>query len=226
MLDFSKTFEKYEALVAQVDKIFSAVQESHNDCVSCKIHCCDCCYAVFDLTLIESAYVNYHFNKLLTRKGRRPILRRADKADRKYYQIKGKLKKMYIDQGKTPDEVLFQLAQERVPCPLLNDQDLCDLYARRPITCRVYGIPTSIDGKSHICEISGFKEGTAYPTVNLDHINDRLFELSKNLLEEIGSKNAKMHMSLVPVSASLMATYDEEYFGMKSRRDPDAQIIA
>jgi hypothetical protein len=69
-LDSSKTFEKYEALVAQVDKIFAAVQESHQDCVSCKVHCCDCCYAVFDLTLIESVYVNHHFNRSLTRKER------------------------------------------------------------------------------------------------------------------------------------------------------------
>ncbi len=224
-IDFSRTFEKYEALVAQADQIFAAVQDSHRDCVRCKMHCCDCCYAVFDVTLIESVYVNYHFNKLLTRKERRPVLRRAEKADRKYYQIKQRLKRMYIDQGKTSDEVLFHLAQERVPCPFLNDHDLCDLYARRPITCRVYGIPTSIGGKTHICEQAGFKKGTAYPTVNLDHMNDRLFQLSKELLQEVGSKNLKMHMSLVPVSAALMTAYDEAYFGTESRSDPDAKVV-
>jgi len=221
-LDFSRTFEKYETLVAQADQIFAAVQDRHTNCVRCKMHCCDCCYAVFDVTLIESVYVNYHFNKSLTRKERRPILRRAEKADRKYYQIKQKLKRMYIDQGKPPEDVLFHLAQERVACPFLNDHDLCDLYTQRPITCRVYGIPTSIAGKTHICEKAGFKEGTAYPTVNLDHMNDRLFQLSKELLHEVGSDNLKMHMSLVPVSAALMTTYDEAYFGMKSRSDPDA----
>ena len=226
MLDFSKTFEKYEALVSEVDKIFKAVQDAHKDCVRCEIHCCDCCYAVFDVTLIESVYINHHYNRLLTRKARRPILRRAEKRDRQYYQIKKKLQKMYIAQGKPPEEVLDHLALERVACPLLNDEKLCDLYDQRPITCRVYGIPTSIGGKSHICGTSGFKEGTAYPTVNLDSLNDRLFELSKDLLQEIGSKNLKMHMSLVPVSTALMSTYDEEYFGIKRREDPDAQIIA
>ncbi len=214
MLDFSKTFEKYEALVSEADKIFEAMQERHGDCVRCEVHCCDCCYAVFDLTLVESVYVNYHFNKSLPRKERRPIIRRAEKADRKYYQIKQKLQKMYIDRGKPPEEVFSQLAQERVQCPLLNDQDLCDLYARRPITCRVYGIPTSIGGTAHICAKAGFKEGTAYPTVNLDNMNDRLFELSKELLDEIGSKKLKMHMGLVPVSVALMTDYDEQYFGV------------
>jgi len=211
MLDFSKTFAEYEALVSEVDKIFKAVEEAEKGCVRCEIHCCDCCYAVFDLTLIEAVYVNYHFNRSLARKDRRPIMRRAQKADRKYYQIKQKLQKMYIDKGKPPEEVFHQLSQERVQCPLLNDEKVCDLYVRRPITCRVYGIPTSIGGMAHICGKSGFKKGTAYPTVNLDTMNDRLFELSEELLKEIGSIRSRLHMGLVPLSAALMTDYDEKY---------------
>jgi hypothetical protein len=212
MLDFTETFLRYEALVSEVDKIFSAMQEAHKDCVRCETYCCDCCYAVFDVTLIESVYINYHFNRSLNRKERRPIVRRAEKADRQYYQIKRKLQKMYIQQGKPPEEVFSRLAEERVACPLLNDEKLCGLYARRPITCRVYGIPTSIGGVPHICKESGFKEGAAYPTVNLDNMNDRLIQLSKELLEEIGSEQLKMQMSLVPVSSALMTTYDAEHF--------------
>jgi Fe-S-cluster containining protein len=214
-LDFSKTFAKYESLVSDVDKIFTSMQDAHSDCVCCETRCADCCHAVFDITLIEAVYINHHFNASLSRKERRPITRRAEKADRKYYQIKRKLQKMYVDEGKPSEEVLAQLALERVRCPLLNDDNLCDLYAKRPITCRVYGIPTSIGGQAHICEKAAFKEGTAYPAVNLDKMNDRLFELSKELLQEVGSKNPKRHMSLVPPSGALMITYDEEYLGIK-----------
>jgi len=46
-------------------------------------------------------------------------------------------------------------------------------------------------------------------------MNDRLFELSRQLLEEIGSENAKMHMSLVPPSVALITEYNEDYFGVK-----------
>ena len=212
MLSFSKTFSRYETLVSEVDKIFNAMQEAHKDCVRCKTYCSDCCYAVFDVTLIEAFYMNYHFNNALTRKERRAIVKRAETADRQYYQIKQKLQKMYIHQGKSPEDVLSRLAEERVPCPLLNSKKLCDLYESRPITCRVYGIPTSIGGVTHICRESGFKEGTAYPTVNLDTMNDRLFQLSEELLQEMGSMRSKIHMGLVPVSAALMTTYDEEYF--------------
>ncbi|MEJ2068705.1 MAG: YkgJ family cysteine cluster protein, partial [Deltaproteobacteria bacterium] len=190
----------------------ATVQESHRDFVACKVHCCDCCYAVFDLTLIESVYVNYHFNASLSRDERRPIVRRAEKADRKYYQIKQKLQKMYIDEGRPAEEVFHRLAQERVRCPLLNDQDLCDLYLWRPITCRVYGIPTSFGGTAHICEQCGFKQGVGYPTVNMDKMNDRLFELSEALVKEIGATRSKIHMGLVPVSTAVTTDYDEKYF--------------
>ncbi len=226
MLDFSKSFEKYEGLVAQADKIFIAMQEKHKDAVRCKTHCCDCCYAVFDVTLIESVYINYHFNRSLTRKERRKILKRAERADRKFYQIKHQLQKMYMKEQKSSEEVLQRLAEERIACPLLNDEKLCDLYDRRPITCRVYGLPASIGGKPHVCGMSGFKEGITYPTVNLDNINDRLVKLSGDLLQEVESKYPQMHMSLVPVSAALMMTYDEDFFAFKGGRDADAQAIA
>lgn len=225
MLDFSKTFEKYEALVSEVDKIFSAMQDAHKDSVRCEIHCCDCCYAVFDVTLVEAAYIHYHFNRSLARRERRQLQKKAEKADRKFYQIKRKLHKMYRDEGKSSEEVLSHLARERVQCPLLSEEKLCALYDRRPITCRVYGIPTSIGGTPHICEKSAFKEGISYPAVNLDNMNNRLFKLSQDLLEEIGSRNLKMHMSLVPVSTALMDPYDEAYFGLTSKRNTDAQTI-
>ena len=212
MLDTSKTFEQYEALVAEIDKIFNTLQSEHPECVRCEIKCSDCCHAVFDLTLVESVYLNYHFHRSLPRKERRAVIKRAEKADRKYYQIKKRLQKLYINEGKTPEEILFKLAHERIPCPLLNDDDQCDAYDYRPITCRAYGIPTSIGGQGHICEKAGFKEGIPYPTINLDKINDRLFALSHDMLKEIGAKNLKLYMSLVPPSSALMMEYNEAYF--------------
>jgi len=80
MLNLSKTFEKYEALVVEIDKIFKGMQGSHKDCMRCEIHCSDCCHAVFDLTLVEAVYISHHFNKSLSEKEREPILERAETA--------------------------------------------------------------------------------------------------------------------------------------------------
>ena len=122
-----------------------------------------------------------------------------------------------VTQGKPrEDDVLSSLSRERIRCPFLNGEDLCDLYECRPITCRVYGVPTAIRGEGHTCGISGFQEGTAYPTIHLDKINTRLLELSKDLLKEIGIGDSPLQERLVPLSSALLTDYDEEFFGLPS----------
>ena len=215
MLDFSQTFEKYETLVREVDKIFRGMKDGHKECVRCEVGCCDCCHAVFDLTLVESVYLNRQLASACDRTERRAVVKRAEKSDRKYYQIKKTLRNMYVDQGKSSDEIFLHLAAERVPCPLLNDENQCDLYNFRPITCRIYGIPASIGGQAHICEKARFEKGAAYPAIDMDKINDRLFALSMELLQEAGAKNLKRHMSLVPPSAAILMDYNEDFFNGK-----------
>ena len=214
MLDFTNTFNKYETLVLGVGKSVKQIQESNPDCIRCTKQCSDCCFAVFDLSLIESAYINIHFFRDLDKEKQEKILERAEKADRAFYKIKRKLHKMIVQQGEKEEEVFNLLAQERVRCPFLNEADLCDLYEYRPITCRVYGVPTAIHGTGHTCGKSGFIEGVLYPTINLDRINERLFGLSEELLKEIGIENKELRMRLLPMSTALLTDYDEEFFGL------------
>jgi len=120
-----------------------------------------------------------------------------------------------LEAGKKEDDILADLAQKRIRCPLLNDQDTCDLYEYRPITCRLYGIPTSIAGKGHTCGLSGFSEGTSYPTVKLDIIQKKLYDLSAEFVRSIHSRYARMGEMLVPLSMALLTEYTEEYLGVK-----------
>jgi Fe-S-cluster containining protein len=213
MLNFNQTFKKYESLVTEVEKGIDKIKQAFPAEVRCNRQCSDCCFAVFDLTLIEAVYLNYHFFQGIEKKDQDEILERADTADRQAYRIKRKFHKM-LSQGKQEEkEVLTLLSQERIMCPLLNESRLCDLYENRPITCRVYGVPTAIQGKGHSCGLSGFQEGIAYPTINLDTINAMLLELSRDLLREINVENSPLEQRLVPLSSSLLTDYDEEYFG-------------
>jgi len=213
-LDFTKWFEKYKKLVLEADQAFKRVEEDYSDCVRCRINCCDCCYAFFELFLIESVYLNYHFNMLIKRRERRVVLRRAEKADIRILHIKKRLNLIDATEVKDKGAVMFGLAEERVRCPLLNDRGLCILYPYRPITCRLYGIPTAIGGVGHTCGKSGFQKGVRYPTINLDLIHNRLFELSKDLLRGVGSLSLEKSSILVPVSTALKVTYDQSYFGI------------
>ncbi|MFN2437478.1 MAG: YkgJ family cysteine cluster protein, partial [Desulfotignum sp.] len=94
-------------------------------------------------------------------------------------------------------EIVGKMSQERVRCPLLGENDLCLMYEYRPITCRVYGIPTSTAGASHICGRTNFVQGKAYPTLNMDKIYTQLQLLSAELVKDINSTNIRMHELLI-----------------------------
>jgi hypothetical protein len=107
----------------------------------------------------------------------------------------------------------------RVRCPLLDDDNRCDLYEHRPVTCRLYGIPSAYGGESRTCGHSGFTPGEQYPTVNMEQIHERLHALSRDLMASVRSKHVAMDEILVPVSMALMNKYDEAYLGIVEGED-------
>jgi Fe-S-cluster containining protein len=214
MLHFDQTFKKYEILVEGVDQAVKRIGEAHSECLRCAPQCSDCCHAIFDLSLIESVYINYRFYQSLEKSLQDRIIERAERADRQAYRLKRRIQKMLSQGEKTEGEVLSLLAEERLQCPFLNESDLCDGYNLRPITCRAYGLTTIIHGAGYSCGKSGFTEGGAYQSINLDRINQHLGVLSEELLAEIGSPE-DLKGRLVPLSSALLTDYDKDYFGLK-----------
>ena len=212
-VDLTSYFEKYEALVAQADGAFERVKKAHADCVKCEEKCADCCFALFDLTLIEALYIHHKFNEKYQGSEKAELLEKSNRADRRIYKIK---RKAYNDlqAGKNEGEILAAMALERVRCPLLNEKELCDLYEYRPLTCRFYGVPTAIGGAGHTCGKSGFKQGEKYPTVNLDAVHSQLQQISAELLRDIQSKNIKLADLLVPLSSAVILDFDDVFLGI------------
>jgi Fe-S-cluster containining protein len=212
-MDLTPYFKKYEMLVEQVDRAFSKVKEEHAACVSCKVGCSDCCHALFDLTLVEALYVKTKIDDSFSGQAREDLLERANMADRKIHRLKRQAFKDY-EGGRSEKEILEEMAAQKVRCPALNTDDRCDIYAVRPLTCRLYGIPTVIGGRAHTCGISGFKEGTAYPTVKLDLVYQKLYEISFELAQSIQSRYPQLAEMLVPLSMAMLTDYTETYLGV------------
>jgi len=212
-IDITPFFKRYEKLVEASDQIFKQVRQTHPDCVKCYTGCSDCCNALFDLTLIEAMYINHHFNKKYTGKEKDLFIEKCNTADRKTYKLK---KTAYKDfkSKMNETEILMKIAKARVRCPLLNDQQMCDLYEYRPITCRTYGIPTSIGGIGHTCGLSEFKEGISYPTLNIDKLQQQLYAISNDFTNSINTKHPKIKEILVPVSMAILTKYNEEFLGI------------
>ncbi|QGY41770.1 YkgJ family cysteine cluster protein [Pseudodesulfovibrio cashew] len=216
-LDFTEYFKRYEAIVAEVDAVFKKFETDMPDLVRCGKGCSDCCHALFDITLAEALYINHKFNERFSGIERSTILERADKADRQIHKLKRKVYKA-SQEGRPATEILMEVARARVRCPMLDDNDLCSMYEHRPITCRLYGVPTSIAGEAHTCNLTGFKGGEKYPTVNMDIIIDRLITIGKDMQKGIGSRYKELGDMLLPLSMALVTEYDEAYLGVREAK--------
>ena len=169
-------FSTYETLVSGADRAFQRMVARYPACIPCTRRCSDCCHAVFGLFVIEAAYLQERFMKL-ARKTRRAATLRGKKAQNQILSLQKSL------QGAAPlKETVDPLSLARLRCPLLDDRGTCMLYPDRPITCRVYGIPTLIKGKVRVCGKTGFEAGRSYPVFNLDKINAELYRLSRAFL--------------------------------------------
>ena len=212
-MDFKEHFDKYEALVTRVDAIFQQVKKEFPKEVFCREKCSDCCYAIFDLTFIEALYLNQKFRERFSGAEKSDIIEEASKIDRALYKLKREAHKE-IQNGGNEIELLGKMSMERMRCPLLGADNMCILYEHRPITCRLYGIPTSTAGTSHICGRTNFKQGESYPTVNMDKLYTQLQLLSAELVKDIKSKHINLCDMLIPVSMALITDFNDEYLGV------------
>jgi len=147
-----------------VDNAVFIIVKNFKKFVTCKPGCTDCCYALFDISFVEAINLSYII-KDLKRSDRRKLERYAKKYKEKFSKV-----------VKTPN--LNTMSRSKIRCPLLSDKGLCSLYFARPVNCRTYGVPTTLDGVSHVCGLSGFVEGENYPTIDLSKIQRQLLDLS------------------------------------------------
>lgn len=179
-------FQTYELLVDKAEAAFQEMQKEHGACIKCEPHCSDCCQAVFGLFLIEAGYLKEHFDKL-TDEEKKAALVRCEQAEKSLERLQNMLRAHEDD----PQMQAYIMSRERIPCPLLNEEQECVLYMHRPITCRVYGIPTKVQGKARVCWKSEFKKDERYPVFDLDGAYRELYFLSTELLKGAGEDTEK-----------------------------------
>jgi len=204
-------FQGYELLVDSADADFRAVEKEYGSNVMCTRHCSDCCHAVFGLFPIEAAYLKQHFDRLES-EAKKAALLRGNEMEKGLKRLEATLKTHEGD----PQMQAYAMARERIRCPLLDDSQDCILYLYRPITCRVYGVPTRIQGKGRVCGKSGFKQGKSFPVFDLDGVYRDLYALSRELLKAEGKDDPEKASLLFSISRVISAPLDEilhETFG-------------
>jgi Fe-S-cluster containining protein len=197
-------FQSYELLADKAEAAFSEMKEEHAASIKCEPHCADCCHAVFGLFLIEAGYLKEQFDKL-TDEEKRAALVRCEQAEKSLERLQNMLQAHEGD----PQMQAYVMSRERIPCPLLSEWQECVLYSHRPITCRVYGIPTKIQGKARVCWKAGFKKDERYPVFDLDSVYRELFFLSAELLKSAGKDDSEKASLLISVSKAITTSLED-----------------
>lgn len=213
-------FAAYEKLRADADALFAHIAAEYPDAVACHCGCSDCCHAVFDLSLVEAMYINEIFQQTFPHGPERSrLLEQASALDRKLTKAKRGLYEAQ-KRGEPAEAIMRKAAELRMPCPLLTSDKLCVLYTARPITCRLYGVPLAIGGKSHVCGLSRFDQGKNYPTVQLGKIQAALEKMSAEIASSLDSR-FDLQEVYVPLSMALLTKYDDAWLGIGQNKGDD-----
>ena len=197
-------FQTYELLADKAEAAFQEMQKEYGSCIKCEPHCSDCCHAVFGLFLIEAGYLKEQFDKL-TDEEKRAALLRCEQAEKSLERLQNMLQAHEGD----PQMQDYIMSRERIPCPLLNENQDCILYPHRPITCRVYGIPTKVQGKARVCWKAEFNKDERYPVFDLDGVYRDLYFLSTELLKSAGQDDPEKASLLISVSKAITTSLED-----------------
>ena len=121
-----------QALIQIVDAALAEAARKSGPWLVCRPGCTDCCMGPFPITQLDARRLREGLAELESRDRERAarVRERARQA---------------LDQAATDDD----------PCPALDlSTGTCDLYAARPITCRIFGPPVRCGSEAvGVCEL-------------------------------------------------------------------------
>jgi hypothetical protein len=210
-MNFQDHIRRYLELVASANRLFEAVHREHGHLMGCKPGCDECCSVYYELSLIEAFVINGMFDQVVSRSAARRALKRAESVEPLFLKAKEDLLTAPQDTA-TQAGLQEAAARIRLQCPL-NEEGGCVLYEYRPITCRLYGVPQKISGRVVSCPRSGFLKGDLYTTVDVDDMQRRLFEFSREFLEDmVGVGPSAPPGPLFFIATALRTRFDKGFF--------------
>lgn len=140
-------------LVQIVDAAFADAARRSGEWLMCRPGCTQCCHGVFEITLLDAIRLQEGLAKLEQSD--------RERAARIRQRTQGALERLSPDFPGDPatgllhdDDEAFEHFADDEPCPALDPETgTCDLYASRPITCRVFGPPVRSEGGIGVCEL-------------------------------------------------------------------------
>lgn len=140
-------------LVHIVDAATADAARRSGSWLKCAPGCTQCCIGVFPISQLDAARLREGLNALNSADPARAAavrLRAQESVARLTAEFPGDPRTGILDEARPS----FDDFANDEPCPALDPATgLCDLYAARPITCRVFGLPLRTEGGLGVCEL-------------------------------------------------------------------------
>lgn len=139
--DFSILITQYGSLLQEIDAWFNRCQERHPDEIRCGQGCSGCCRALFDITLLDALYLQQGFARLAPAVRTRVLAKARQRAKeiRRHWPEFGP--PYLLNHRPEEDWAELMPEEDETPCVLLDAEGHCLVYAHRPMTCRLHGLP-------------------------------------------------------------------------------------
>ena len=134
------TINAYRRLLEEVDGWFNRCLKAGGSMLTCQGGCSSCCRALFDITLLDAWLVKEAFSKLPSDVQALVLTRCKPRLSELRQRWPG-LSHPYLLNALPEEEWSLMPEDDQTPCPLLDAGGYCLVYAARPMTCRLHGLP-------------------------------------------------------------------------------------
>jgi Fe-S-cluster containining protein len=163
--------------------------------LACRPGCTQCCIGVFAITQLDAVRLQEGLAELDHRdpeRAERVRRRAADAVHRLSPAFPGDASTGLLDENSDD----FEDYANDEPCPALDPETgTCDLYAARPMTCRVFGPPIRSEGGLGVCELCF--QGATSEQIAACELHADTDELEAELLARVESATGKRGNTIV-----------------------------
>jgi len=161
---------------------FTRARAALLDEIPCKQGCHRCCIGLFPVTLVDREAIRLGLESLPDERREGIIETARHQADLIAPTAPRLADNPFIDDWSDQDIDRLVERHRDLPCPALQDDGRCGIYACRPLTCRSMGIPSETDGTVQgACEVQ-----TSVPLIRLSRsLRQEEDDLARREAEEL-----------------------------------------